>query len=61
MPDTFPFLIIGNKIDLTDHREVPTVDGRHFADEGDMAFLETSAKDNINVADAFKSLGRLAV
>ena len=48
-------------MDLIDHREVSTVDGRHYADEGNMAFLETSAKENINVPDAFRSLGKLAV
>ena len=37
------------------------MDGKHYAQENGMAFLETSAKDDINVSDAFKSLGKLAV
>ncbi len=48
------FILIGNKCELTDKREVPIEDGRNFAQENSMEFFETSAKENINVFKAFE-------
>ena len=47
-------IMIGNKIDL--HREVSLDEGATFARKHNMAYLETSAKDNTNVANAFESI-----
>ena len=60
-PEQFPFLVIGNKIDLADHRMVPSVDGKHYAELNGMGFIEASAKENKNVKDAFCQLGRLGM
>ena len=46
-------LIIGNKIDLTDKREVSTQEGQAYAENLGFTFLETSAKESVNVDDAF--------
>lgn len=51
------FVIIGNKIDLEEKREVSTSEGKKKADELRCTFIETSAKENINVQDTFKILG----
>ncbi len=52
-----PFVLIGNKIDLEDKRQVSTEDGEKKAAELKCSFIETSAKENINVQDTFKILG----
>lgn len=46
-------MLIGNKIDLDHRRQVTTEEGRKFADEHNIFFLETSAKTAANVEDAF--------
>lgn len=61
-PETFPFVCIGNKVDLTDNRRVSTADGQRFCkDNGNMLFYESSAKNNFNVEQAFKDLGAAAI
>uniref|UniRef100_A0A6B2LH63 Uncharacterized protein n=1 Tax=Arcella intermedia TaxID=1963864 RepID=A0A6B2LH63_9EUKA len=49
-------LLIGNKIDLVDQRDVKTEDGKQFAVEHGMNFMETSALTGTNVDLAFKIL-----
>jgi len=45
-------LLIGNKIDCTDLREVPKQDGEKLAKEYNIIFFEVSAKTNTNIDDA---------
>lgn len=52
---TFPMVLVGNKCDLT-NREVSREDGEKFATDNNCTFFETSAKDNINIEEAFTSL-----
>ncbi len=47
-----PGVIVGNKIDLK--REVKTKQGKKYADSIGFYFIETSAKENKNVEDAFR-------
>ncbi|XP_051152782.1 ras-related protein RABA6b-like [Andrographis paniculata] len=47
-------VLLGNKSDLGGHsREVNLEDGRSLAQLESLSFLETSAKDNLNVEEAF--------
>lgn len=46
-------ILIGNKSDLEDQREVPTEDAKEFAEAEGLFFLETSALEATNVEEAF--------
>lgn len=46
-------ILVGNKADLEHRREVSKEEGENFAKENGLLFLETSAKDNLNVDSAF--------
>jgi len=49
-------LLIGNKLDLESSRFISTETATTFAQENFMLFIETSAKDNISVSQAFIAL-----
>ena len=52
----FPIILIGNKCDLDEEREVSFEEGKKKADSYQIDFYETSAKNNINVENVFKYL-----
>ena len=45
--------LIGNKIDLENKREVSYEEGKNFAEENDLLFFETSAKEGNNIQEIF--------
>uniref|UniRef100_A0A7S1M4V2 Uncharacterized protein n=1 Tax=Neobodo designis TaxID=312471 RepID=A0A7S1M4V2_NEODS len=51
-------LLIGNKSDLADQREVSAEEAASFAHEKGLAYLETSAKTSANVEKAFLDTAR---
>ena len=51
-------VLIGNKSDLEDKRVISYNQGKEFADTYGLKFIETSAKKNLNVNEAFETLGR---
>lgn len=57
--DYVPIVIVGNKSDLEDERQVSYEDGVNLAKQLNAPFLETSAKQAINVEEAFYSLTRI--
>ena len=52
-PESFPFVILGNKVDIRE-RQVSAEEAQAWCrDNGDSPYFETSAKDATNVAAAF--------
>jgi len=49
-------LLVGNKCDLVNERKVTTEEAREFAEQLNIEFLETSAKDATNVEEAFTKM-----
>uniref|UniRef100_A0A7S4II12 Uncharacterized protein n=1 Tax=Vannella robusta TaxID=1487602 RepID=A0A7S4II12_9EUKA len=53
-----PIVLLGNKVDLEDQREVSTEEGEELAKELKATFFETSALANTNISEAFIELTR---
>ncbi|KAI3466511.1 hypothetical protein Pfo_023174 [Paulownia fortunei] len=49
-------ILVGNKSDLKDAREVTTAEGKALAESQGLFFIETSALDSSNVAAAFQTV-----
>ncbi|XP_043696250.1 ras-related protein RABA5a [Telopea speciosissima] len=49
-------VLVGNKSDLKDAREVPTAEGKALAEAQGLFFMETSALDSSNVTLAFQTV-----
>ena len=49
-------ILVGNKIDCEEKREVTTEEGKRLADSNELPFYEASAKDSINVDECFQDL-----
>mmetsp|Transcript_30680 Transcript_30680/g.57325 ORF Transcript_30680/g.57325 Transcript_30680/m.57325 type:complete len:208 (-) Transcript_30680:369-992(-) len=58
----FPFVVLGNKIDLAHKREVSDTKLEDWCERrGNLPHFETSAKDTINVDQAFETVARQAI
>ncbi|KAH7829776.1 Rab4 [Monocercomonoides exilis] len=51
-------IILGNKVDMEDDRDVPFLEGARFAQENEIPFLETSALTGDKVDEAFLKCAR---
>ena len=49
-------ILLGNKTDLEEQREVSSDEGAGLALENDYIFMETSCMKNTNVSNAFETL-----
>ncbi|KAL0490898.1 Ras-related protein Rab [Acrasis kona] len=56
---TMTIMLIGNKSDLDARRAVTYEEGEKFAKQHDLIFLETSAKNDENVEEAFIKTARI--
>ncbi|CCF75270.2 Ras-related protein Rab-7A [Babesia microti strain RI] len=61
-PDTFPFVLLGNKADDTVNRKVPLQSAINWCKvNGEITHFETSAKNSTNVQEAFENVTRRAL
>ncbi|KAF8637122.1 hypothetical protein AX17_003026 [Amanita inopinata Kibby_2008] len=51
-----PCVIVGSKCDLVQNRQVEPIEGHRLAETNKAAFLETSAKENINIGRVFETV-----
>ena len=51
-------MLLGNKCDLDSKRVVVMEDGQRLADSQSIAFMETSAKSNVNISKAFTAMAQ---
>eukprot|EP00638_Chattonella_subsalsa_P010193 CAMPEP_0117758776 /NCGR_PEP_ID=MMETSP0947-20121206/15609_1 /TAXON_ID=44440 /ORGANISM="Chattonella subsalsa, Strain CCMP2191" /LENGTH=149 /DNA_ID=CAMNT_0005579087 /DNA_START=327 /DNA_END=776 /DNA_ORIENTATION=- len=51
-------VLVGNKSDKGEERQVQEEEGRALAESYNVKFFETSAKDNLNVSEAYEQLAR---
>ncbi|MCH8908629.1 MAG: GTP-binding protein [Candidatus Heimdallarchaeota archaeon] len=65
-----PIILLGNKSDLRDKKSIPVTKGQEYAKmlsgrtsrEGyDVHYMDTSAKDGINIKEAFHSIGTTVI
>jgi len=54
--ENIPFILVANKIDLADKRQVSKEEGQARADEWKVPYIETSAKTKENVDNSFVQL-----
>jgi Ras-related protein Rab-7A len=60
-PESFPFVVIGNKIDL-ENRVVSVKRAQGWChSKNEIPYFECSAKDNINVEQAFQTVAKQAL
>jgi small GTP-binding protein len=52
--------LVGNKIDCTEDRSVEEREARQYADEQELLYVETSAKENVNVEGPDGVFGQIA-
>ena len=63
-PENFPFVVLGNKVDVEGGklRQVSEKKARQWcAAKGSLPHFETSAKEDLNVDDAFQTIARNAL
>jgi len=60
--DTFPFVVLGNKSDLSKKRQVQLNKAQQWCQsKGEIPYFETSAKDAVNVEQAFQTIAKNAL
>ena len=57
----FPILLVGNKADLENERQVNYSEAKEMADKWGIEYIETSAKTNFNCKEAFEMLAQKIV
>jgi len=51
-------ILVGNKCDLEENRKVSVEEGMELSRHYEISFLETSAKNSVNVEQAFQTMAK---
>ncbi len=54
-------MIVGNKVDLEEKRQVDFTLASHFASQQGISYMETSAKNGVNVESVFTNIAQTAL
>ena len=54
-------VLVGNKSDLTEKREVSSEEGQELAKFYGISFLETSAKETVNIGECFLTMSKTVI
>ncbi|XP_050607635.1 ras-related protein Rab-17 isoform X3 [Macaca thibetana thibetana] len=57
-PEEVLVMLVGNKTDLSEEREVTFQEGKEFAESQKLLFMETSAKLNYQVSEVFSAVAQ---
>ena len=60
-PEKFPFVVVGNKVDMEDKQVQTTKATTWCQQQGNIPFFESSAMSNKNVIEAFEEVARNAL
>uniref|UniRef100_A0A914DFB4 Rab7 n=1 Tax=Acrobeloides nanus TaxID=290746 RepID=A0A914DFB4_9BILA len=60
-PESFPFVLLGNKIDVETIRAVSSRRAQNWCESKNMQYYEVSAKKAINVEEGFQAIARTAL
>mmetsp|Transcript_17334 Transcript_17334/g.17279 ORF Transcript_17334/g.17279 Transcript_17334/m.17279 type:complete len:121 (+) Transcript_17334:249-611(+) len=58
LQSSVPKLLIGNKVDLSNNRQVKQDEAQQLAERLGMDYIETSAKNSQNVKQAFENMSK---
>jgi GTPase KRas protein len=56
--ESVPMVLVGNKVDLEEHRQVTISEAKDLARSYSCEFIETSAKTGLNISESFHALVR---
>jgi len=59
--DSFPFVVIGNKVDVENSRAVSQGQAQAWCQQRGIPYFETSAKKAIQVEQAFQTVAKVAI
>jgi len=59
--DNFPMIVVANKVDLEEQREVTQKEMKEWCARHNLQWFETSAKEGSNVDRAFEEIARLVI
>eukprot|EP00056_Hartaetosiga_gracilis_P021415 m.24016 g.24016 ORF g.24016 m.24016 type:complete len:206 (+) comp9064_c0_seq1:541-1158(+) len=61
-PESFPFVVLGNKVDLAESRAITSVRANSWCQsKGNIPYFETSARDATDVESAFLTIAKMAL